>query len=92
MVNTSWERETRYVHSELAGLTDQHGVATQAMQSSGMSLGQVRGTMDWLLQQQSVMVATNQLFILIAVIFVFAACMIWFAPRPKNAADISAAH
>ncbi|MBF4377096.1 MFS transporter, partial [Vibrio anguillarum] len=38
MINTAWERDTRYVHSELSGLTDQHGVATQAMQSSGMSL------------------------------------------------------
>ncbi|CAM3932448.1 Multidrug export protein EmrB [Vibrio aerogenes CECT 7868] len=92
MVNTSWERETRYVHSELAGLTDQHGVATHVMQSGGMSLGQVRSSIDWLVQKQSVMVATNQLFMLIAAIFIVAACIIWLAPKPKHAVDSSAAH
>ncbi|PAR59964.1 MFS transporter, partial [Vibrio metoecus] len=92
MINTSWEHETRYVHAELAGLTDKAGIATQAMQSSGMSAEQSRSAMDWMLQNQSVMVATNQLFIVIALIFVFAACMIWFAPRPKKAVDTSAVH
>lgn len=92
MINTSWERQTRYVHAELAGLTDRAGVATQAMQSSGMGIGQVRSSMDWLLQKQSVMVATNQLFMVIAVIFAVAACIIWFAPKPKHAVDPSAAH
>lgn len=92
MINTSWERETRYVHSELSGLTDQHGVATQAMQSSGMSLDQVRSAVDWMVQKQSVMVATNQLFIVIAAIFIVAACIIWLAPKPKHAVDPAAAH
>ncbi|ENM3825103.1 multidrug efflux MFS transporter permease subunit VceB [Vibrio cholerae] len=92
MINTSWEHETRYVHAELAGLTDKAGVATQAMQNSGMSAEQTRSAMDWILQNQSVMVATNQLFIVIALIFVFAACMIWFAPKPKQAVDTSAVH
>jgi len=92
MINTSWERESRYVKSELAGLTDQHGVATQAMQSSGMSLDQVRGSVDWLVQKQSVMVATNQLFLIISVIFAIAACVIWFSPKPTHSVDPGAAH
>ena len=92
MINTSWERETRYVHSELSGLTDQHGVATHAMQSTGMSMDQIRGSVDWMVQKQSVMVATNQLFIIIAVIFAVAACIIWFAPKPKHSVDPGAAH
>lgn len=92
MINTSWERETRYVHSELASLTDQHGVATQAMQSAGMSLDQVRGSIDWLVQKQSVMVATNQLFMVIAVIFAVAAFVIWLAPKPTRTVDPGAAH
>ncbi|MCG6413656.1 multidrug efflux MFS transporter permease subunit VceB [Vibrio fluvialis] len=92
MINTSWEHESRYVHAELAGLTDKAGVATQAMQNAGMSADQTRSAMDWMLQGQSVMVATNQLFFVIAVIFAVAACMIWFAPKPKHAVDPSAAH
>jgi MFS transporter, DHA2 family, multidrug resistance protein len=92
MINTSWERETRYVHAELAGLTDSHGVATSAMQSVGMTLDQVRGSIDWLVQKQSVMVATNQIFIVLAVIFVVAAGAIWFAPKPTHAVEPGAAH
>lgn len=92
MVNTSWERQTRYVHAELAGLTDQHGVATQTMQMSGMALEQVRGAVDWLVQKQSAMVATNQIFIAIAIIFTAAACIIWLAPKPEHAVNSTAAH
>lgn len=36
--------------TELAGLTDKAGIATQAMQSSGMSAEQSRSAMDWMLQ------------------------------------------
>lgn len=92
MINTSWEHESRYVHAELAGLTDKAGVATQAMQNAGMSAAQTRSALDGMLQGQSVMVATNQLFLVIAVIFAVAACMIWMAPKPKHAVDPSAAH
>lgn len=82
MINTAWERETRYVHAEMAGLTDQHGVATQMMQQAGMPMQAIRGSIDWMVQKQSVMVATNQLFIIIAVIFAVAACLIWLARNP----------
>ncbi|QIL84493.1 multidrug efflux MFS transporter permease subunit VceB [Vibrio sp. HDW18] len=92
MINTSWEHETRYVYAELAGLTDKVGIATQAMLNSGMSIDQVRSSMDWTLQNQSVMVATNQLFMVIALIFACAAGLIWLAPRPKQAVDTSAVH
>ena len=54
-------------------------------------MGEVRGSIDWLLQGQSVMVATNQIFMAIAVIFVVAAMIIWLAPKPKKV-DISAVH
>lgn len=92
MVNTGWERQTRYVHAELAGLTDQSGMAGRAMSLSGASDGQIRGTLDWLLQGQSVMVATNHLFMLIALLFAIAAGFIWLAPKPRHAVDTSAVH
>ncbi|KGK17626.1 multidrug resistance protein B [Vibrio navarrensis] len=92
MINTSWEHETRYVHAELAGLTDRSGVALEAMQNGGMSAEQARSSMDWMLQGQSVMIATNQLFMVIACIFALAACMIWLAPKPKRGVDTSSVH
>ena len=92
MVNTGWERETRYVRAELAGLTDRAGEASAAMQHAGAGGGQVRGTLDWLLQGQSVMVATNKLFMLIGGLFIVAAFVIWLAPRPTRQVDPGAAH
>lgn len=92
MVNTSWENQTRYVKAELAGLTDQSGVAAGEMANAGMEIDQTRGIMDWILQGQSVMVATNQIFMVIAVIFTVAAFVIWLAPRPTRAVDTSSVH
>lgn len=92
MINTAWERDSRFVHEVLAGVTDQHGVATKAMQMAGMGLDQIRGALDWMVQQQSVMIATNQLFIIIGVIFVIAACVIWLAPKPEHPVDPASAH
>lgn len=92
MVNTSWESQTRYVHAELSGLTDQSGSATEAMTSAGMGVDQARGIMDWMLQGQSVMVATNKIFMAIAVLFTIAAFAIWLAPKPTKIVDTSAVH
>lgn len=80
MVNTSWENQTRYVHAELAGLTDREAVATHNMLNDGMNMDAVRGSIAWMLQGQSVMVATNHIFMVIAAIFAVAALVIWFAP------------
>ncbi|MDW6004494.1 DHA2 family efflux MFS transporter permease subunit [Vibrio mangrovi] len=92
VVNTSWERESRYIHAELSGLTDPQGTVTATMQAGGMSSEQARSAVDMLVQNQSVMVATNQLFMVIAVIFMAAACLIWFAPKPKHAVGPAASH
>jgi len=66
----------------LSGLTDKAGVAAHAMQASGMTQEQSLGSLNWLLQQQSSMVATNQIFLWVAVIFTVGAFAIWLAPRP----------
>ncbi len=53
---------------------------------------QARGMMEWMLQGQSVMVATNKIFMAIAVLFTIAAFAIWLAPRPTRIADTSGVH
>ena len=76
------------MRAELAGLTDRAGDTTQAMQMAGAG-EQSKGTLEWLLQGQSVMVATNKIFMIIAVLFFVAAFAIWLAPRPKTQVDTS---
>ena len=91
MVNTSWESQTRYVRSELSGLTDRGLNATDAMLNGGLHVEQAKGTVEWLLQGQSVMIATNKMFMVIAVIFCVAAFAIWLGPKPRIV-DTSSAH
>ena len=62
------------------------------MGAVGMSTEQARGTVDQLVQGQSVMLATNQVFLAMAVLFVAAALIIWLAPKPTRVVDTSAVH
>jgi DHA2 family multidrug resistance protein len=41
---------------------------------------------------QSVVLSTNQTFVVLAVLFVIGALVVWLAPRPTRVADTSAAH
>ncbi|MBS1155498.1 MAG: emrB [Proteobacteria bacterium] len=92
LVSTSWEDRTKLNHADLANQLDASGEAAQAMLNSGMSMDTVRGSIEQLVTGQSVMLATNQLFLVIAAILFFAACTIWLAPKPSRMADVSGVH
>jgi DHA2 family multidrug resistance protein len=91
IVNTAWEDKTSAMHAELVGYVDRTGEAASALTASGMSPDMVRTSLDNLLQGQSVMLATNQLMAVVAAIFVVAACVIWLAPKPARAVDMTQA-
>jgi len=92
IVSTVWTDNASRNHNTLSGaLNDPQGVMDQ-LGRSGMSAEQARGTIDQLVQGQSVMLATNQVFIAMAVLFVSAALIIWLAPRPTRVVDTSTAH
>jgi len=92
LVNTAWEDRIRLNHADLAGQIDNSGEATRILLNSGMEMNSVRATLDRILESQSVMLATNQLFMIIAAILIIAALTIWLAPKPSRVADTSAAH
>ena len=60
-----------------------------SLSASGMTPEAVRSTLDNLLQGQSVMLATNQIMAIVAGAFLLAACVIWLAPRPSRAVDMT---
>ncbi|MET1116447.1 MAG: MDR family MFS transporter [Comamonas sp.] len=82
LVNTVWESSTARAHHELVGVTDQTGKVLQGLEQSGMSAQSALQTLDHLVTSQSVMLATNQIMLAIAVCYVVAACVVWLAPRP----------
>lgn len=63
-----------------------------ALQASGFSLDQVRGTIEQTVVQESYAQSINHLFLLSAIVFAFAAMIIWLSPRPARAIEPGAAH
>jgi DHA2 family multidrug resistance protein len=47
--------------------------------------------LESLVQAQSVMLATNELMSIVGVVFVLGALVIWLAPRPTRAVDMTQA-
>jgi DHA2 family multidrug resistance protein len=92
IVNTVWTDNASRNHSNLAGLLNNPQAAMDQMSSAGMSAEQARGNIDQMVQGQSVMLATNQVFLAMAVLFVVAAMIIWLAPKPIRVVDTSAVH
>jgi DHA2 family multidrug resistance protein len=92
VVTTSWESQTTRNHAELAAVVDQSGETMRALTGSGMSLEQARAMLDQLVQGQSVMLATNQIFLWSGLAFILAATAIWLAPKPTRVADTTGVH
>lgn len=92
VVNTSWEAKTKYDRAELSGLVDQAGHYATALTGSGWSTDQAQAQISDVVQSQAVMLATNQLFMIVGFCFIFAAVAVWLAPKPTRVADTSQAH
>ncbi len=92
IVNTVWTDNASRNHDTLSGALHNAPGTMNKLEASGMSQEQARGTIDQLVQGQSVMLATNQVFIAMAALFVIAALIIWLAPRPTRVVDTSAVH
>ena len=92
LVNTGWEDYTKYDRAELSGLVDQSGYFSATLTHSGWSASQAQAQISDIVQSQAVMLATNQLFTIAGVCFIFAALAVWLAPKPTRVADTSHAH
>jgi DHA2 family multidrug resistance protein len=79
------------MHAELAGLVDRSGETARTLANMGLSSDAVRSALDNMTQGQSVMLATNELLLLVAAAFSIAAAVIWLAPRPTRKVDMTQA-
>jgi DHA2 family multidrug resistance protein len=64
----------------------------EALTAQGMPLDQIRAVIAQLVERESMALATTHVFLISAIAFFLAATIIWLAPRPRRAADRSAAH
>jgi DHA2 family multidrug resistance protein len=89
---TMWENGAQTTRDTLTGVLHGTGSTMELLQSRGLSVEQSRQYVSQLVDAQAIAITTVQLFAMFAVIFVVSATIIWLAPKPKHAVDMSAAH
>lgn len=93
IVTTAWENKTNVFRSELVGKTvspDEIALTLGDTSSTGQAIA--LHILDQNVQSQAIMLATNQIFLIVACTFIFAALTIWLAPKPVRRANSSAMH
>ncbi|HEY1416159.1 MAG TPA: hypothetical protein VGF42_09785, partial [Caulobacteraceae bacterium] len=71
-------------HVDLAGTLHDPGSTLNSMQSLGLTAQQAVGALDNLVQGEAVMVSTDHIFLISAVLFLVGAIVVWLAPKPTT--------
>ena len=90
LITTLWDDQITRNHAELVGLSDNDQSVRSLLESSGMAADAVLQSLDRLVNGQAVMLATNQIMMAVAIIFLVAASVIWLAPKPTRVVDAAA--
>ena len=82
---TLWDNASSRNHSNMAGaLNDPLGTLSRLLHM-GLSRDQALAQLDNMTQSQAVMLAADQMFFVMTLVFLFAACVVWISPQPKIA-------
>jgi DHA2 family multidrug resistance protein len=92
LIQSGWSNAVRANNTEIANAMPQGQQAVDAMTANGIPLESARAMLSQLVEGQSVMLATLNMFGVIATCLAFAACIIWLVPKPKGPIDTSGAH
>jgi DHA2 family multidrug resistance protein len=92
LVQTGWQNATRQNQTELAGVVQYGRELVEAATAQGAPREAATAMLAQVVEGQSVMLATLDMFALIAVCFGVAATLIWVAPKPRGPIDTSSAH
>jgi DHA2 family multidrug resistance protein len=87
LVTTSWDNQITRDHAELVGISDSDASVRTMLEQAGMAEDAVNQAIDYLITGQAVMLATNQLMMVIGVAFLIAASVIWLAPKPTRVVE-----
>jgi DHA2 family multidrug resistance protein len=85
IMTTLWENTTTAKRAEMVGHLNDLPGALGTLTANGLSPDQATGHVDRLVQVQATMLATNQLFLIMGLLFLFAASVVWLVPRPRRA-------
>lgn len=92
LIQSQWSDATRVNNTEIANSMVHGQAAVDAMTAQGVPLESARATLGQLVEGQSVMLATLDMFGVIAVALGLAAALIWLVPKPRGPIDTSGAH
>jgi len=92
LVQTGWSDAARTNQTELAGVVRYGRELVDGAVAQGVPRDTATAMLTQVVEGQSVMLATLNMFAVIAVCFAFAATLIWIAPKPQGPIDTSGAH
>ena len=92
LIQSRWSDATRANNTEIANAMPHGQQAVDAMTAQGVPAESARTMLSQLVEGQSVMLATLNMFGVIAVCLGVAAMIIWLVPKPKGPIDTSGAH
>lgn len=92
MVTSYWEDEITRNRAELVGVIDPGQITYHRLIDQGMPEAQALSVLERMVTEQSVMLATNELMLVVALMLIFSAFLIWFVPKPTRTIDPSASH
>ena len=92
IVQSGWQNASRTNQTELSGVLHLGQANLDGMHTLPGPGETARTLLDYLVEGQSVMLATLDMFGAIAICLFFAATLIWLAPKPKGPIDTSGAH
>jgi DHA2 family multidrug resistance protein len=81
---TAWEDCAASARTALSGVMNGASESIDQLIGRGFSYEQARAAVDNLVQNQSVMLATNRVFLFSAILFVACAMVVWLVPKPKR--------
>jgi DHA2 family multidrug resistance protein len=84
IMTTAWDNTATAKRTVLAGALPDPRSALDVLTSHGLMPDQALHRLDALIQLQSVMLSTNQMFLTMAAVMALAAGFIWLAPKPRK--------
>ena len=92
MVNTAWEDGTQRKQDQLSGILNGAQSVIDGFMAGGQTHDQALTNLTQIVRGQAVMLATNELMLTSAIVFLFAGAAIWLAPKPARVAEASLGH
>ncbi|HEY3799666.1 MAG TPA: DHA2 family efflux MFS transporter permease subunit [Caulobacteraceae bacterium] len=83
LITTFWDSAASRNHADIAGALNDPTQVQTTLTHAGLTHPQALAQLDFITQSQAVMLATDQMFYLVAAAFLLAAGVVWLAPKPK---------